>query len=64
MANGVIISRTGNVATAQVAFTNDTAFVTRGTVSFVYEPSNGTLTIQPTGVVLCGPSSAPGSCGA
>ena len=64
MANGVIVSRTGNVARARVTFTSDAALVPRGAASFVYDPASDTLTIQPTGVVLCGPSAAPRCFGA
>ncbi len=61
LANGVITFRTGNVAVVHVSFTNDTQFVAQNIASFSYAPSNDTLTIQPSGIVLCGPS-APASC--
>lgn len=64
VANGVITSRRGNIAIAEVTSTNDTDYVPHGTASFVYDPANDTLTIQPTDVSLCGPSAGTGVCGA
>jgi hypothetical protein len=63
-AKGTITSRRGNVFTAQVTSTNDTEYVPRGTATFVYDPAQDTLTIQPTDLVFCGPASATGVCGA
>ena len=64
LASGVITARSGNTAVARVTSTTDTASIPWGSVSFVINLANDTLTIQPTGVVLCGPAAPPLTCGA
>ena len=64
LASGVITARSGNTAVARAASTTDTALIPWGSVSFVINPANDTLTIQPTGVVLCGSAAPPFTCGA
>ncbi|MCU1451993.1 MAG: hypothetical protein JWN46_139 [Acidimicrobiales bacterium] len=63
-ADGVITTTRGNRAFGRIRHTTDPADVPIGPISLSLDPASDTLTTQPGNLYLCGPSAAPGSCGA